>query len=129
MWEKRWRITSGAEWRTAIGGLSRLPLDFRQPIEVVVRPERAEKSHEQRGYWHILLRDLGRELGYTKDEMKQVIRREFFGSRWVTLPSGERYEVIPSSEEADRTEYSELIELTLRVGAENGVILSDPRPK
>lgn len=92
-------------------------------IEIEVRPRRKEKTDTQRRTWHALLADFGRQLGYTMPQMKEVVKRELLGSEWITLPSGKRHEVIPSSEDEDRYGYSELIDGTLRIAAENGVLL------
>lgn len=92
-------------------------------LEIEVRQRRKEKTHDQRKAWHALLTEFGRHLGYTMPQMKEVVKRELLGSEWITLPNGKKYEVIPSSEDEDRYGYSRLIDETLRIAAENGVLL------
>lgn len=91
-------------------------------IEVEIRPRRKSITHEQRKTWHVLLRDWGKELGYTVNEMKNVAKRELMGTKVIEV-RGKRYEVFPSSEDEDRYGYSELIEGTLRLAAESGCLL------
>lgn len=91
--------------------------------ELIIRQARKEKTHDQRKAWHALLTEFGKALGYTMPQMKEAVKRELLGSEWITLPNGKRYEVIPSSEAEDRYGYSALIDGTLRIAAENGVLL------
>ncbi len=102
--------------------LNVLPLDEADDVEVEIRQRRKEKTHLQRKTWHGLLRDWGRELGYTTNEMKNVVKRELMGTKVITV-HGKPYEIFPSSEDEDRFGYSELIEGTLRLAAEQGVLL------
>lgn len=99
-----------------------LPPDEQDDLEVEIRQRRREKTHEQRKTWHVLLRDWGRELGYTVNEMKNVAKRELMGTKVIEV-RGKKYEIFPSSEEEDRFGYSELIEGTLRLAAEQGILL------
>ena len=105
--------------------LSNLLVTPEDDLELSIGPRRKEKSHQQRKKWHAMLEDMARQLGYTKPQMKEVVKSELMGSEWITLPSGRKYEVIPSSEDEDRFGYSELIEGTYRVAAENGIVLSE----
>ena len=98
-------------------------VDEADDIEVEIRPARKEKTQAQRRTWHALLTDFGKELGYTLPQMKDVVKHEILGSEWVTMPNGKRYEVLPSSEAEDRYSYAELIDHTLRIAAENGILL------
>lgn len=99
-----------------------LPPDEQDDLEVEIRQRRREKTHEQRRTWHVLLRDWGKEVGYTLKEMKQVVKRELLGTKFIEV-HGKKYEIFPSSEDEDRYGYSALIEATLRMAAENGVLL------
>jgi hypothetical protein len=102
--------------------LSSLLIKDDDDLEIEVRPRRKEKTHAQRKTWHALLSEWGRELGYTLPEMKNVAKRELMGTRWIKL-NGKDYEIFPSSEDEDRFGYSELIDGTLRLAAETGVLL------
>lgn len=82
------------------------------------------KSHEQRKKFHAICTDIGRELGHTPGQVKEAIKAEHFGLDEVKI-HGKWYRMVKSSEDADRLEYSELIETALRCGAEWGVVILD----
>lgn len=88
-----------------------------------IRPARKEKSHDQRKLFHALCAQAGKELGHTPGQIKAMVKQEFFGVDQITTRSGKTYNVVQSSEEADRIEYSALIEALLQWAAENGVLL------
>lgn len=102
--------------------LSSLLITEKDDLEIEVRPRRRDKTNKQRNVWHALLEEWGKELGYTKQEMKDVAKRELMGTHWITV-NGKRHEVFPSSEDEDRFGYSTLIDGTLRLAAESGVLL------
>lgn len=102
--------------------LNVLTLDEQDDIEIEIRQRRKEKTHLQRKTWHTLLRDWGREIGYTTNEMKNVVKRELMGTKVIKV-GGKDYEIFPSSEDEDRYGYSELIDGTLRLAAESGILL------
>jgi hypothetical protein len=103
--------------------LSSLLITEKDDLELEIRPRRREKTNKQRGTWHALLTEWGKALGYTMPEMKCVAKRELMGTHWIKLPNGKDYEVFPSSEDEDRFGYAELIDGTLRIAAESGVLL------
>jgi hypothetical protein len=103
--------------------LSSLLVSQKDDIEIEVRPRRREKTNKQRGTWHALLTEFGKELGYTMPQMKDVVKRELMGSEFITMPNGKKYEVFASSEDEDRFGYADLIDGTLRIAAEQGVLL------
>lgn len=102
--------------------LSSLLITDKDDIEIEVRQRRKEKTHTQRKTWHALLTQWGKELGYTMPEMKNVAKRELIGTHWIKV-NGKDYEIFPSSEDEDKYGYIELIDGTLRLAAEMGVLL------
>lgn len=96
--------------------------------EIIIRPPKKEKSTAQRGYWHVLLDDFAKSIGHSPREMKEIVKQEYYGSEVVTLPTGQKYEILPSSEDEDRAGYGRLIDFTLQMAAEQGISLQDPRP-
>jgi hypothetical protein len=95
--------------------------------QLTIGPARKEKTHGQRKLFHALCAEFGREVGYTPGQVKAMVKEEHFGVDTVKLKSGKTYQVVQSSEDADRTEYSDLIETLLRMAAENGVLLDTRR--
>lgn len=103
--------------------LASLLVADKDDLELSIGPRRKEKTHTQRKTWHALLTEFGKALGYTMPQMKEVVKREIMGSEWISMPGGKKYEVIPSSEAEDLFGYAELIDHTIRIAAENGVLL------
>lgn len=124
MIERRYRIgNSRRRWLEVLSLLANFLIGEKDDYELIVRPTRKEKSHDQRKLFHALCVEAGRELGYTPGQVKGMVKEEYFGIDKITTKSGKTYTVVQSSEEADRLEYSELIECLLRWAAENGVLL------
>ena len=94
--------------------------------EVIIRPYKENKTGEQRNWFHKLCQILGDECGYTKGEIKEMVKHEVLGTKQVTI-GGKTREVAESSEAEDRKGYSLLIDGIYRIGAEAGIVLPNPR--
>jgi hypothetical protein len=105
-----------------LGQLANFLIKPTDDYELEIRKVSKSKTAKQRGTWHMLLTEWGKELGYTMPEMKNVAKRELMGTRWITV-SGKNYEIFPSSEDEDKFGYAALIDGTLRLAAESGVLL------
>lgn len=101
-----------------------LPVDGR--FSVTIEPFREDKTAEQRGYFHVLLSFLSKETGYKVEELKQLCKKEAFGSQMIEW-NGREVELVVSSEKLSREQYGQLIDTCLRFGAELGIHLPDPR--
>ena len=93
--------------------------------ELEIRPRRKEKTHQQRKLFHGLCLDAGKDLGYTPGQIKALVKEDYYGRDKITTPSGKTYEIVQSSEESDRIDYSALIEHLYRWSAENGILLPE----
>jgi hypothetical protein len=93
------------------------------PFQVECGPVVKDKTPAQRRQFHRLCGEFGKALGMTKGQVKEMVKQEHFGLDTVTLKNGATYQVVQSSEDADRPEYSDLIETLLRMAAENGIWL------
>jgi hypothetical protein len=96
-------------------------LDLDKAKQVTITDYKADKSGEQRSWFHILCGEFGKELGYTKLQMKRVMLDEVFGTETVLGK-----EISKSSESLNREDYSTLIEQTYIKAGEMGVLLSAP---
>lgn len=124
---RRFVVNAPDRLRALLASLMALPVSVERPLEFIVREPRREKSHEQRKLWHAMLDDMGRSMGHTPGEMKQIVKAEYYGVERIKLPNGHVVEVIQSSEEEDRAGYSRLVDFTTRFAAENGITLQDQR--
>lgn len=100
-------------------------LDPGKVWDVEIKEYRKPKTVSQRAWWHKLLTLYGMELGYTLPEMKDVVKREYFGTKECKV--GGKVRELPDghSEELGKMPYSELIELTYRLAAHDGVVLPE----
>ena len=98
------------------------------PIEITIEPYVEKHSNEQRALFHVLCREWGNQAGYTEGQVKEAIKQHVYGTDTVNI-GGRAVEVTGSTERTadgklrDKTDYSELIEHTYRLAAEDGVIL------
>lgn len=104
-----------------------MPVSEKSPWEVIVRPPKREKSRDQRALWHAIIGEMAAHMGHTPAEVKFIIKSEYYGTTVVTLPGGQKYAVVQSSEDEDRQGYTRLIDYTMQFAAENGIPIQDRR--
>lgn len=95
-------------------------------LEVIIQRHKEDKTAEQRGFWHLLLKVISDETGYTLVEVKELIKKQLLGTKQITI-AGVTREVTESSEAQKKMDYSKLIEETYRLAAEAGIQLPNPR--
>lgn len=99
------------------------------PLQLTIEPYVEAHSKEQRGLFHALCREWGNQVGYTEGQVKEAIKQHVYGTDTVEL-GGTVVTVTGSTERTadgkirDKSDYSELIEHTYRLAAEDGVVLS-----
>lgn len=117
-------ILSGESQREyALGKIQALDLSSR--YKVTIEEYVPDITMEQRGFFHVLCSLIGEATGYTQGEVKQLVKKYLWGTVHVEI-GGTEYEVLQSSEKANRAEYSQLIEAAYQIGAEAGVPLPPP---
>ena len=121
------RIVGDLQKFNAIEAIKNTEPDKDRPMVMTLAPEVKKKSPNQRDYWHVVVRQLGNELGYTEKEMKSVLKEELLPKITRRRLDGTEFDDVPSTEELSMRDYSDLIDGTLRLAAEQGVILVDPR--
>lgn len=127
-WARRWRIDSQAKLKRVLNGIAAVVVDPHRPFEIVLREEYKDKTDAQRRLFHAIVADGARGVGLTPAEAKQAIKRDYYG--WeVRTVHGRRYELVQSSEDSDRAEYSGMIDYALMWFAEAGVVVQDRRPR
>lgn len=126
-WSRRWLFRSREHWRSVLGALLAMSFDpARQPVEMILRKPRVEKTHDQRKLFHAICAELAPHIGLTPGEAKQLVKQSFYGvERKLVL--GRVREFTQSSEDSDREEYSRLIDHAYQVAAEAGVVISERR--
>lgn len=94
-------------------------------LDVIIQPHKDDKTIAQRNWFHTLCGILGNEAGYTKAEVKELVKQEILGTTVVTIGGTER-EVTASSEAEDKIGYLVLIDGLYRIAAEAGFQLPNP---
>mgnify|MGYP000420134377 CR=1 FL=1 len=97
-------------------------LDLTKPKQITITDYKENKTDSQRGTFHALCGILGKEVGHTMEEVKEFAKQEALGVKTVSIAGIEK-EIVKSSEDAKRDEYSHLIETVYRLAAQAGVQL------
>lgn len=82
------------------------------------------KTHDQRKKFHVMCRDIGLHIGETPGKVKEAIKADFFGMDEYKI-GNKWYRAVKPSEQAEREEYSQLIEFTYQWAAENCELILD----
>ena len=92
--------------------------------ECIIRLPSKDKTAEQRGKFHALCTDIGKELGLTPGQVKAAVKQEYFGLDEFKF--GDKwYRSVKSSEDANKAEYSALIDFAYQWAAEAGIYVAD----
>jgi len=92
-------------------------------IELFERPVR--RTSAQNDAYHAMLRPWAREEGHDLDELKRDLLGTVFG--WLESPLGEsRVPREPRTSTLTTAQFSELVERTVQIAAECGVVLQLP---
>jgi hypothetical protein len=100
-----------------------------QCVDVIVAPQGHAKTRAQEAGFHSMISPWARSEGHRIDDLKRDILRAVFGEQEHVNPlTGEITMVLrePHTSKLNRAQYSELIERTLELGAECGVVLIAP---
>lgn len=95
-------------------------------ITLEILPTKRTQTDKQRNYYWKQLRSFAAFTGNTPDEMHEHILRECYGSEQVATKLGIIIRPQKRSSEADRDEYSELIETLIRVASFFGFVVPPP---
>jgi hypothetical protein len=76
------------------------------------------KTDPQRRKFHKMCREIGKHIGETPGKVKEAIKSDFFGMDEYKI-GNKLYRAVKPSEQAERDEYSELIEFAYQWAAEN----------
>lgn len=110
----------------ALSFISNLSMD--KSVEIIIRRYRKNKTEAQRGAFHFLCQALGDQLGYSLNEIKELVKKDVYGVHEVRI-GDLAFEVTCSSERNEdgdpRTtdEYARLIDGVYRMAGYAGEIL------
>ena len=127
-WTRRWRIDSRERLAYVLSVVGHTLVAPGAPLELILRTERKEKTHEQHKLFHAVCADIAPLVGLTPGGAKLKIKASFYGVE-IIGEGGVYYALVPSSEESDREEYSRLIDHAYQWAAEAGHNIPDRRVK
>jgi len=98
-------------------------------LEVIIRAG-ATRSSEQNNWLHGCIHILAKELGYSKEEMKSIVKMKFLKREKVDEKTGEVFEYLAETHKLDKMEFSELMEELLHWSDTTfGILLPLPKDK
>lgn len=100
-----------------------------QCVDVIIAPAGAMKTRLQEAGYHAMIQPWAKSEGHRVDDLKRDLLRAIFGEREHTNPiTGEITMVLrePHTSTLNRAKYIELIDRTLEIAAECGVLLEAP---
>lgn len=98
-------------------------------VDVIIAPQGLMKTRLQEQGYHAMLQPWAKGEGHRIEDLKRDCLRHIFGEQEHVNPiSGEIVMVLrePHTSTLSRAKYSELIERTLEIAAECGVVLQAP---
>ena len=101
-----------------------------QCVDVIIAPQGHAKTRLQEQGFHAMITPWARDEGHRPDDLKRDLLRHVFGEQEHTNPiTGEVSMVLrePHTSKLSRAKYAELIERTLEIAAECGVVLIAPQ--
>ena len=94
-------------------------------FECVIRKRKYKRNLDQNACYHAMVGEAAKELGYSPDELHEVVKAAYFGTSEVTLPGEKPVTVrITKGSTAKLTveEFSSLIDWTVNFLTENAGI-------
>ncbi|QDP51802.1 MAG: hypothetical protein GOVbin212_21 [Prokaryotic dsDNA virus sp.] len=95
-----------------IGSYRRFLNGIKGEVWIEVKEAPKMRSVEQNNYYRHIIRQIGNHLGYSEDEMHDVIKQKF---------------AIESTKDLSRDDFSELLDRIIRFSATLGFVVQDPR--
>ena len=101
-----------------------------QSVDVIIAPQGEMKSRLQEKGFHAMIQPWAKEAGHRIDDLKADLLLDIFGELEHVNPITGEVSMVPRERHTStlsRAKYSELIERTLEIAAECGVILEAPQ--
>lgn len=96
-------------------------------VEINIQKLKSTRSSRQNAYWWLIITILAKEIGYTKDELHEIMKYKFLKRERVDENSGEIFPYLSSTTKLNKTEFSDLTNQLIRWASETfNVILPMP---
>ena len=98
-----------------------------QEVDCIIKPPTENKSQSQLGYYFgVICKIGGEELGYTIEEMKEVLKAELLVPEIIQTHSGKEVKIYPSIARMTKMDLSRHIEDSIILLAKLGIVIRDP---
>ena len=94
-------------------------------LELIIK-HKSNRSIKQNSYFHACVTILAKELGYSKEEMKNIVKYKFLKAEKVDEKTGEIFEYIKDTHALNKEDFFEFQNNMLDWSAQLGIILPVP---
>ena len=109
------------------GEIISLTADMSVGATLELSPLKTNRTRPQENYYRVWSREFAKHVGLTPDEMHDEILCIHFGSEEINTGFGMKRRPKQRSSLSSKTEYMELIDTLVRVAAEMGFDIPDPK--
>lgn len=96
-------------------------------VEVRIQKLKSKRSDQQNRYWWAIVTILSHELGYTKDELHEILKFKFLKRSKADEKTGEIFEYLGSTATLNKTEFADMTSELIRWSAETfSIVLPIP---
>ena len=95
-----------------------LPYYKNERIEITVQKLRSKRSLKQNRLFWVYVTIIANELGYEKEQMKEIISYKFLKRERVDERTGEIFEYIESTTKLNKTDFADMVNSLIRWAAE-----------
>lgn len=94
-------------------------------IKLTIELKKSNRSLEQNKYWWVLMGILGSSLGYSKEEIHELMKFKFLKREKVIETTGEILPYIASTTSLNKSDFADMISQMQQWSAEMGIRLPD----
>lgn len=81
-----------------------------EDVEIVIKPWRNKRSHQQnKYYWGVPIKLIGEKLGYDDDETHEILKQKFLKIKVVRLGDGEEFIISKSTTDLKTVEFEDFL--------------------
>ena len=96
-------------------------------VEIKIQKLKSTRSQQQNRYWWAIVTILSNEIGYTKEELHDILKFKFLKKSKVVEGTGEILEYLGSTAKLNKSEFADLTTDLIRWSAETfNVVLPQP---
>lgn len=79
-------------------------------VEINIQKLKSSRSTQQNRLWWMYVGIIAKEIGYTKDELHEILKFKFLKKEKVDEKTGEVFEYVGSTAKLSKTEFAELVD-------------------